>query len=255
MGNRIRVYDEQNRCYHPKDHFRGERLLPSMLQDSRRTVLEKMSLKHFQATMWTLLSIALLLATCRLAVRWKSKGRLYMDDVFLIFANVSLVIGSSVLQIELATIYLAEEFTTSRGFGEQLPRRMNLQTLVQRYHLVQNLHGTLSWLTIFAVKFSFLFLFRQLVERIPSLEKYWKWILGMNVVACMYCLLYIVFECQGHDVASARRYSKTSMKTRNTEANGIGKCIRSSEATRTSVLLGIGIGIEILTDLLSRLSS
>ena len=156
--------------------------------------------------MWTLLPVAILAAAVRLAIRVRSKGRLFVDDALLAFAGLTLIVATVILQIELGDIYLAEELVALYISGEQMPQGLDLQSIIKRYHLVQYLHGTMSWLTVFSVKFSFLFFFRQLVDKVTVLERYWKWVFGLNVAACLYCLLYVAFECPYHGIAACKSH-------------------------------------------------
>ncbi|KAL6719722.1 hypothetical protein ACLMJK_001643 [Lecanora helva] len=141
-------------------------------------------------------------AVMRLTIRVRSKGRLFIDDMLLTFACLTLILASVILQIELGTIYIAEELTALYKSGRELPKDLDIPPVIARYHVAQDVHGTMCWLTVFSVKFSFLFFFRQLVNKIPNLEYYWKWVLGLNCVACLYCLLYVVAECQYQSFAA-----------------------------------------------------
>ena len=57
---------------------------------------------------------------------------------------------------------------------------------------------TLSWCAIMAVKFSFLFLFRRLIDRIKPLIIYWWVVTAFNVVVLGYgvCVFYVA--CPSH---------------------------------------------------------
>ena len=45
---------------------------------------------------------------------------------------------------------------------------------------------TLAWCSIISVKFSFLFLFRRLIDRIPPLITYWWFVIAFNIIAFGY---------------------------------------------------------------------
>ena len=176
----------------PKDRFRGKPSENSI--HNREAQLQ-------QVLIWALFSFAVSAATIRTAVRIRSKGRLFLDDAFLIFACLTLVAATVILQIELGTIYLAEELTELYKSGK-FPDHVDINTIVARYHIAQYGHGTMGWLTIFAVKFSFLSFFRHLVTKIPRLESYWRFVLAFNFVAFLYCMLYLAAECPHNGSAS-----------------------------------------------------
>ena len=54
---------------------------------------------------------------------------------------------------------------------------------------------TLTWTTIFAVKLSFLFFFRQMVDRLKSVMIYWKVVVGITVVSYCYCAAGVFIAC------------------------------------------------------------
>lgn len=151
--------------------------------------------------MWTFFSIALFAAAIRTALRVRAKGRIFLDDVFLVFACLSLVAATVILHVQLGTIYLAEDLTELYRSGN-FPDDVNVGEVVAEYHIAQYGHGTMGWLTVFAVKFSFLCFFRQLVRNIQRLENYWRCVLTFNIVAFLYCIMYIAAECPHHGYAS-----------------------------------------------------
>ena len=198
--------------------------------------------------MWTLFPIAIFAAGIRLCIRLRSKGRLFLDDGFLIFACLTLIGASAVLQSQLDAIYLAEEVAARYAFGHS-PGIVDIDRLVYRYHLAQNLHGTLGWLTVFSVKFSFLTFFRQLVDKIPRLQLYWKSVVAINLIAFLYCLLYIAGECQ-RSGAAAREYKACIFVYIYADGRPTVRCIDHRNSVTSSALVGTGIGVDILTDLL-----
>lgn len=145
-------------------------------------------------------------AAVRTTVRIRSKGRLFLDDALLIFACLALVVASVILQTQLGTVYFAAELVSLYRSGV-LPEDVDINSVIASYHIVQYAHGTMGWLTVYAVKFTFLSFFRQLVDRIPRLECYWKCVVGLNIVAFLYCILYIAAECPHQTSASVSKYS------------------------------------------------
>lgn len=53
----------------------------------------------------------------------------------------------------------------------------------------------LTWVAMMAVKFSFLALFRRLIDRIPPLIKYWRVIVAFNIAVTAYGASVYVVAC------------------------------------------------------------
>ena len=64
----------------------------------------------------------------------------------------------------------------------------------------------LCWCSIVSVKFSFLFLFRKLVDRIPTLIKYWWCVTIFNVVAGAYGIAVYLVACPHFYNVEARKF-------------------------------------------------
>ena len=58
---------------------------------------------------------------------------------------------------------------------------------------------TLCWCSIVAVKFSFLFLFRRLIDRIPRLITYWWFVIAFNIIAWGYGFSTYFLICPYYD--------------------------------------------------------
>ncbi len=134
--------------------------------------------------------MAIVTAFTRTAILVKFHRRLFIDDAFLIFACLTMTaLLATVLYYTPAT-FLAENIPNSQ-MQEGLtvpPASVNLGALISTYRKAQFLRGSLSWLTIFAVKFSFPSSFRALTNRLPRFLLYWKVVVAVNVLASVYCI-------------------------------------------------------------------
>ncbi len=165
--------------------------------------------------MWTLFALGILTATIRTILRFRSKGRLFLDDAFLIFACLCLAAASIILQTRLGTLISVEQLVRQYDIGDlaDMPDGEALRAMINCYHSVHTVHGSLVWITIFSVKFSFLCFFRQLVEKMPRLLRYWKFVIGFNIAAFLYCESYMKAQCP-HQGLAAR---ECSLKPSNTK--------------------------------------
>ena len=60
-----------------------------------------------------------------------------------------------------------------------------------------------SWLALMSVKFSFLMLFRRLIDRIPGLVKYWWVVVMFNVLVTGYGIAVYLITCPNFDIFAA----------------------------------------------------
>ena len=150
-----------------------------------------------QVVMGVLFNFAIVAAIARTAIRVRMRRRLALDDAFLGLACFALTAATIVLYEELGIVYLAEEIVQDYVSGDMaaLPADVSVAATVPRYQRTDCLHGTLSWIVIFSVKFTFLSFFHQLLDRLPRLLFYWKVVVVANVVALVYCICYAFLEC------------------------------------------------------------
>ena len=92
------------------------------------------------------------------------------------------------------TLYMLEAII----FQGQLPSNFTLQGIektVSRAHDLETIALELSWTSIFAVKFSFLFFFKTLVNRVRPMTILWQIVVGATTVAWLVGCLCAVMEC------------------------------------------------------------
>ena len=141
---------------------------------------------------------AIIAAAIEAGIRVKLQCRLYIDDGFLIFAFLALAAATTVLYEELNILCLAEEIVrdfVSEHMGH-LPRIVNVAAKIPIYQPTDYLHRILSWLVLFSVKFSFLSLFHQLVDRLPRLLLHWRVVILISVIAFGYCIFMLSWSAR-----------------------------------------------------------
>lgn len=142
---------------------------------------------------WIFYSIAIVSATSRTILRLKVHRRIHLDDAFLIIASLSLTAATILLHIEKKPIYQVEALQLDPMTAEIDPSNI-LSTLV-RFEKLNFTYLSLTWLTIFSVKFAFLNFFGQLVERIPALIVYWKATIATTVIIFAFRLSDVFIAC------------------------------------------------------------
>lgn len=88
-------------------------------------------------------------------------------------------------------------------FQSQIPSDLSfaaIEQTVSRAHVLETIALELSWTSIFAVKFSFLFFYKTLVSRIRPMTILWRVVVGVTAVAWVAGGLCVVMECPYFDV-------------------------------------------------------
>ena len=101
-------------------------------------------------------------------IRFYKMQKLHIDDYFLILAIASLTTSFGLFMAGVPYLFLFNAVLAG-----QAPLPFNIIQLASDTALWFAVGETLAWTTIFAVKFSFLFVFRTLVRRIRPLEILW----------------------------------------------------------------------------------
>ncbi|KAF2735270.1 hypothetical protein EJ04DRAFT_552053 [Polyplosphaeria fusca] len=113
--------------------------------NASREGVPSMPLSQFQTTMWVLCGTSALFLASRFAVRMSTKGRLMVNDYFLVVSLPALLIGAGVLHSALGSLYAGVQPSSNEPLREA-PR---LTAAIE-----------LLWITIYSVKFCFLAQFK-----------------------------------------------------------------------------------------------
>lgn len=115
----------------------------------------------------------------RVVIRLRYQKSLAVDDAFLILAVVCLIAAVGLLFAFISSMYLIEALITNDP-NVVIPSDITVQ--VERFRKLSTAFDVLTYTTIFAVKFSFLFLFKALIRNVRKINIYW-WTVALTTAA------------------------------------------------------------------------
>ncbi|KAL8913491.1 MAG: hypothetical protein Q9171_001679 [Xanthocarpia ochracea] len=147
-----------------------------------------------------LVSTAVLLGICiisvflRFYIRIKVQKAFSVDDAILMGAFCCLlcslvIMYSTVLDKLYLIMVLSASLPDALSIGfpiEDLPMDSTFLRPVYEYLKWITINQALGWCSIIAVKFSFLFLFKKMLDRIPPMITYWWFVVAFNTIAWGY---------------------------------------------------------------------
>lgn len=108
--------------------------------------------------------------------------RVELDDYFFFVAVVSLVTSSGLFFHVVPKIYFVDTAPEAVLFLEASELIQETKEISIEAYVAE----AFAWITIFSVKFSFLFFFRNLIKGVPSLRVMWWCTLAITIpVACV----------------------------------------------------------------------
>ncbi|KAI4252337.1 MAG: hypothetical protein LQ352_004344 [Teloschistes flavicans] len=147
-----------------------------------------------------LVSTGVLLGICSVSVITRFYIRIWgqrqfsVDDGFLVVAVCCLICSLVIMySVAIDKMYQIQELSAALPFA--LSIGFHIDDMSQDSQFLQDSYDFLKWITVsqalawcsvMAVKFSFLFLFRKLIERMPPLITYWWFVITFNIVALGY---------------------------------------------------------------------
>ena len=161
----------------------------------------------FQAASITLFTVSIILAIARTCIRLRYQKRLFADDVFLLVAILCLCAALALLVIFCPSMYLIEAYVAATPVIELPPDPLQLLALEQhlfKYLKLSDVYYIMTWTTIFAVKFSFLFFFRVLIRRVRGITLYWRIVGGISVLSWGYCISGAFIICPYYDIRACK---------------------------------------------------
>ena len=198
-------------------------------------------------------------AIARTAIQIQQYRRLRVDDYTLIFACVMFVAGSILLFVSLPTVYwitgitldplnpTTEKFIFSPDFPYQIAHS---QKIVYSYL-------SLSITAIFSVKVTFIVFFRPMVDKMPNMIMYWKVLFAITLVSYIFSICSQFIECPHFGVSACESFhAQESCDIQNSLLiqYTIVNCVVGHGFTRTLGVSATVIGLDLLTDLMSKLS-
>ena len=137
-------------------------------------------------------SVSIAVTSARLTLRVQDQKRLQPDDYLLLLACACLTAASAVLTWGLPSVYRVLALSID-------PLRVgvpaDLLGLVHEFQVILYVYIPLTWTAIYAAKFSYLYFFRQLVDRVRPLVLYWRAVAALTSVAGLLCVLQAFISC------------------------------------------------------------
>ena len=129
------------------------------------------------------------MATARTVIRVQKFRRVFVDDYFFFLAVVCLIASNGIYFWMVPSVY---NFAAMPARLEPLPAGfIKSATLANIAYLPEDL----AWTTVFAVKFSFLFFFLNLIRRLRNLKILWWCVLVVCVPVAIVCICMPYMVC------------------------------------------------------------
>ena len=108
------------------------------------------------------------------------------------FGTACIIASIVTLYAAMDDIYLTEAMTYAPSLVAITPDNLNR---VFQFRKLATASLTLSWVAMMAVKFSFLALFKRLIDRMPRLIRYWWIVVIFNLAVTGYGASVYVIAC------------------------------------------------------------
>ena len=153
-----------------------------------------------------LFTTAILATISRLSIRCRYQKRLLVDDYVLLFGCSTLIAAFTLVNVMYEDVYF--DMFIILGPAEQVYQVSTSPGFVNRILKYQQFSfstETLCWVTIFAVKISYLVFFRQMLDRLKRLITYWRVTTGIVVISGLFCVCSIFISCPRFGVSSSEQ--------------------------------------------------
>ncbi|PWY88575.1 hypothetical protein BO94DRAFT_515324 [Aspergillus sclerotioniger CBS 115572] len=161
-----------------------------MAEPSPSRMHARVSKPVFLGLLWTFTWTAFLFILFRIAVRYGSFRRLYLDDFFVLLAWVMMLTSAIIWQIEGQVLYDV--------YGMDAGKQPYTPDVIHKFVNFLRFVGPLSiifYSSLWCVKFSFLAFFSRLGSKIKSHRIWWSVVLFVTVALWMVSVTDIDFRC------------------------------------------------------------
>lgn len=151
-----------------------------------------------QGIIGALFGVAILIVAARIGMRWRSRQRLYLDDYFLLFGLACLCGATGIILVSARKIFVAEALLVDPSFLLTIERGLAIMSTAPAI-----IHSFLflTWTVVIAVKFSFLALFRLLIQRISWKITFYYWfVVVFTVITWIYMVSGAFIACPAFGV-------------------------------------------------------
>ena len=135
-------------------------------------------------------------------IRLRYQKSLAVDDAFLIFAVVCLCVAIGLLFAFLSSMYLLEALITDDP-NASIP--IDIIDQVEWFRARSTAFLDLSFTTIFAVKFSILFLFKALIRNVRKMNIYWWTVVSTTAAVWAFGVVEFFLPCPTFGPKSCKR--------------------------------------------------
>ena len=143
--------------------------------------------------------LCLLSAVSRFYIRLHVQKQLSIDDGFLIIALCCLICALAIMySVTVDKMYLVQALSIGLPSAD-IPPDFIQQSV--DFHKWITITLMLAWCAIMAVKFSFLFLFRKLIDRIRPLIIYWWVVTAFNIIVLGYGVSVYYVACPYYNIS------------------------------------------------------
>lgn len=196
-------------------------------------------------------SLVILCATCRLATRVYTRSCLYIDDYLVIIALICLTVGTGLLYSFCQRIFVIQAVKVDPTVI--IPP--DLYDNVRKYYALTTSFLFLIWTSIFAVKLSFLALFRLLIRRVGKVMTRYYWIaVATTVVTWMFLVNEPFMLCPYVTAEKMQRVYSHLLHKPNFLIPSLEHCNPQSPYALTLSLRVVVTALDVLTDAMSRFS-
>ena len=147
-------------------------------------------------------------------------------------------------------MYLTEALTYTPALFTTQPPDLNR---VFEFRKLVTASLILTWVAMMAVKFSFLALFRRLIDRIPSLMKYWWFVVAFNLAVTGYGASVYVVACPHFSGPKVSKFSNSARyMASDLQANRyIVACLGGATRQKTIQYALSQLVLDVFSDILS----
>lgn len=157
----------------------------------------------------TLFTFAILFTFCRIIIQLRYQtGRLSLDDALLVFGVVCLCVSFALLFTFLPSMFLTEAINIGYPNPDIPP---DVVDQAQRFHVLSDIFLVLTFTTIFAVKFSFLFFFKILIRRVRKMNGYWWTVTLITGAVWSFGVVSVFLPCPYFHSARNGRFENTAL--------------------------------------------
>ena len=124
--------------------------------------------------------LSLISVATRVAIRIRTRRSLFLDDYVVVFGLACLIGATGVLYYDMNNIFVFDALDRQPGLLTYIAPEINRLLLSLKY---LDVFLALIWTTTFAVKFSFLAFFHQLIDRVTKIRVYYWTVVTITLLS------------------------------------------------------------------------